>query len=715
MIKKVNTRTGFFCLLLILFWLKTMLAYFMDFTLGVSSVFQWIILFINPIATAVLFMGLAFYIKNTKLFYGILMIIYAAQTLLLYLNVIYFREFSDFITLNTVLGYSSVDKGLNMSSIALTSPHDIFYWIDIVIIFLLLVTRIIKLDTNSYSKKKSFALTSASLLLFTFNLTLAEMSRPQLLTRTFDSRYIVKYLGVTAYSIYNSIETEENQSVRADATKSQVTKVIEYVKKNYVKPNKKLFGLIKGKNVIIIHLESFQQFLIDDKVEGQTVTPFLNKLYHSKSTISFSNFFHQVGQGKTSDAENMLETGTFGLPEGSLFSQLGSTQTFQSAPAILEQKEHYTTAVFHGDVASFWNRNNVYKNMGYQYFFSAQYYDTKGDNSIGYGLKDKLLFNDSVKYLEHLQQPFYVKYITLTNHFPYDLTSEDSNFKTPNTGNDEVDNYFKTANYLDQSVAEFFKFLKKSGLEKNSVIVLYGDHYGLSNSENPYLSETFSQDPSHFKWYKEGSKWTNWDNAQLQRVPFMISIPGYKGGGINKTYGGEIDVLPTLLHLLGVNTSKYLEFGSDLLASGHKQTVAFRNRSFVTPNYSDINGKFYNAKGKIIKLKGNLKKKATASKKEVDQQLDNSDELNQENLLRFYTPKGFKKIEASKYNYNDGLQRELKIQNELGNNSTSLYSKNGNKDLQYLYQTDAPELKENDTTVSSQSSSQSANLLNSAK
>lgn len=61
------------------------------------------------------------------------------------------------------------------------------------------------------------------------------------------------------------------------------------------------------------------------------------------------------------------------------------------------------------------------------------------------------------------------------------------------------------------------------------------------------------------------------------------------------------------------------------------------------------------------------------------------------------------------------MQRELKIQNELGNNSTSLYSKNGNKDLQYLYQTDAPELKENDTTVSSQSSSQSANLLNSAK
>ena len=51
------------------------------------------------------------------------------------------------------------------------------------------------------------------------------------------------------------------------------------------------------------------------QVRGYTV---LNQLYQNKATISFDNFFHEVGQGKTSDAENMLETGTFGLPQGSL-------------------------------------------------------------------------------------------------------------------------------------------------------------------------------------------------------------------------------------------------------------------------------------------------------------------------------------------------------------------------------------------------------------
>ena len=130
------------------------------------------------------------------------------------------------------------------------------------------------------------------------------------------------------------------------------------------------------------------------------------------------------------------------MPQGSLFATLGSDNTFQGAPAILNQRAGYTSAVFHGNVASFWNRNNVYKNLGYQYFFDASYYDTSGDKATGYGLKDKLLFKNSIKYLQSLQQPFYAKYITVTNHFPYTLDDEDKdpNFQTTNTGDSNVDN-----------------------------------------------------------------------------------------------------------------------------------------------------------------------------------------------------------------------------------------------------------------------------------
>lgn len=124
-------------------------------------------------------------------------------------------------------------------------------------------------------------------------------------------------------------------------------------------------------------------------------------------------------KGRPVTLKTCLKSSTFGLPQGSLFATLGSDNTFQGAPAILNQRAGYTSAVFHGNVASFWNRNNVYKNLGYQYFFDASYYDTSGDKATGYGLKDKLLFKNSVNYLQNLQQPFYTKFITVTNHFPY--------------------------------------------------------------------------------------------------------------------------------------------------------------------------------------------------------------------------------------------------------------------------------------------------------
>lgn len=683
---------GLFTILVFLFWLKTLLAYFVDFRLGAEGVFQYFILLINPIATTIFMFGLAFYFKRSRFFYPILMALYIGNTVLLYLNVIYFREFTDFMTVATMTGYSKVDQGLSGSSLALTNVHDILYWIDIVIILLMMLFRKIKFDPRGVNHRMAFAITSVAVTLFGVNLSLGEMSRPQLLTRTFDRTYIVKYLGVDAFTIYDGIKSQHTSNMRKSATKSELEAVKKFTDAHYASPNKSMYGIAKGRNVFVIHLESFQQFLIDKKINGQEVTPFLNSIYHGSNTYAFDNFFHQVGQGKTSDAENMLETSTYGLSQGSLFATLGSDNTFQAAPSILKQRAGYTSAVFHGNVASFWNRNNVYKNMGYQYFFDASYYDTSGDKSTGYGLKDKLLFNDSVKYLERLQQPFYAKYITVTNHFPYDLDSEDEdpNFKTVDTGDSAVDNYFVTAHYLDQSLKEFFAYLKKTGLYDKSIFVIYGDHYGISDSENKKLASVLG---------KSSDDWTDYDDAQLQRVPLMFLIPNSGGKGyISHTYGGEIDVLPTLMHLLGVSSKRYIQFGTDLFSSQHDQVVAFRNQDFVTPNYTSISDVIYSNKtGKKATLTAAQKKQLKKDQTKVNKELSLSDSLNDKNLLRFYNPKGFKAVNASKYNYSNGLDKEIKIEDQLKGKSTSLYSENGDKTTASEYSTDAPELTHSST------------------
>lgn len=684
--KLVNTRIGFFALLVFLFWIKTLIAYFTDFKLGAQGLVQYLIVLINPLGTTLLLFGLAFYFKRSRFFYPVLMGIDIANTLLLYLNVIYYREFTDFMTIATMTGYSKVNQGLSGSSLALTNLHDVFYWLDIVVILLLMLFRKIKFDPRAFSHRLAFAFTSVSLVICGLNLMVAEMDRPQLLGRTFDRVYIVKYLGLDAFTGYDLIKSEHVSQMRKSATKSQLKTVEKFTKEHYAAPNKKLFGIAKGRNVIVIHLESFQQFLIDKKINGQEVTPFLNSLYHGQDTYAFSNFFNQVGQGKTSDAENMLETSTYGLSQGSLFATLGNDNTFQAAPAILKQRAGYTSAVFHGNVASFWNRNNVYKNLGYQYFFDASYFDTSGDKATGYGLKDKLLFADSIKYLQHLQQPFYVKYLTVTNHFPFDLDDEDkdSNFTTTNTGSSTVDNYFVTAHYLDQSLQEFFSYLDKTGLAKKSIIMIYGDHYGISNSENKNLASVLG---------KNADDWTDFDNVQMQRVPLMFVIPGSGGhGGIYSTYGGEIDVLPTLLHLLGISTKRYIQFGTDLFSSQHDQVVALRNQDFVTPKYTSISGKIYlNSTGKLAKLTKQEKKQLRADQKKVSEELALSDSLNEKNLLRFYHPKGFKTVNPKDYNYANGLKKEKKIEKSKGIQSTSIFSKNNDKTTTDSYSTNAPE------------------------
>ena len=99
---------------------------------------------------------------------------------------------------------------------------------------------------------------------------------------------------------------------------------------------------------------------------------------------------------------------------------------------------------------------------------------------------------------------------------------------------------------------------------------MYGDHYGLSENHNKAMAKVMGVDEI-----------TPYINAQLQRVPLFIHVPGVKAKA-DHTYGGEVDVRPTLMHLLGIDTKEYIQFGSDLLSKEHRQIVPFRNGDFVS-------------------------------------------------------------------------------------------------------------------------------------
>ncbi|MDZ5505256.1 LTA synthase family protein [Enterococcus cecorum] len=699
----VNKRLGFFGLLLVLMWIKNMLAYTLDFHLSLENALQHFILIINPIATTLLLLSVGLYVRRKKPAYITMMVIYFIMTALLFSNAVYYREFTDFITINTMLGAGKVASGLGESAIKLFRPYDILYWLDFILLVFALATKRIKMDETPVRARMAFAFSTLAVMIFSGNLFLAESDRPELLTRTFSRDYLVKYLGINAFTAYDGVQTYKTTQVRAQASATDMDEVAEYVKGHYAKPNDQYFGLAKGRNVIYIHLESTQQFLIDYKLKDENgveheVMPFINSLYHSNSTFSFSNFFHQVKAGKTSDSETLFENSLFGLNQGALFTQLGGKNTFEAAPNILKQTQGYTSAVFHGNSGTFWNRNETYKHLGYDYFFDASYYDVTEDNSFQYGLNDKPFFQQSVKYLEHLQQPFYTKFIAVSNHYPYSqLSGDETGFPLAQTKDETINSYFSTANYMDTAVHEFFDYLKQSGLYDNSIIILYGDHYGISNARNKELAQLLG---------KDRETWSNFDNAQVQRVPYMIHIPGMNKGKIIDTYGGQVDALPTLLHLLGVDTQNYIQLGQDLFSPDHKQLVAFRDGDFVTPNHTYYGGVLYDNKTgeEITEPSEELKKQIDADKDAVSDQLATSDKINNGDLLRFYTKSGLKAINPDDYNYLKNTDRIEKIEKELGDKSTSVYSKHNHTSTTDKYQTKSyQELHPKETSSSTSS------------
>ena len=674
-----ESKLGFLTIVLITFWLKTYVIYLTKFNLGVVGPMQNFLLFLNPVPTALLLLGIGLFFKGRKS-YWIIIIIDLLLSTWLFANILYYREFSNFLSVSIIKTSGSTADNLGKSIVGITRPTDFLAFIDVVLIIGLMVGKVIKYDLRPLKLKFNLLIEGLAIALIGLNLLMAQKDRSGLLTRTFDNSYIVKYLGMNQYAVYDSFKTAQTSEQMAKANVSDLHSVKKYLKLNYVKPNAAYTGVAKGKNVIIIHLESFQQFLIDYKWQGKEVTPNLNKLYHSKHTLSFANFYNQVGQGKTSDAEMMLENSLYGLQSGSAMSSYGTTNTFESAPAILSQQGGYTTAVMHGGAGSFWNRNNAYKQFGYDYFMPLSYYENKPKYYIGYGLKDKIFFSQSIKYIERLPQPFYLKLITVTNHYPYDLDKKNQTIDPTDTGDETVDGYVQTAHYLDQAIGELLHWMKKTGLDRHTMLVLYGDHYGISGNHHKASAELLKQD-----------EFTNFDNLKFQRVPLMFHMTGLKGG-IKKTYGGEIDVLPTLLNLLGVNDQNAIQFGHDLLSKKAPQIVAQRNGDFITPKYAKVGSTYYDTKtgAEILAPDAKLKEQLVGISNKVTTQLSLSDRVIAGNLLRFYHPKWFKKVNSHDYDYNE--EKALK-KLYSSREKTSLWYQNHRKTTQKKFKTDAQELE----------------------
>lgn len=312
-------------------------------------------------------------------------------------------------------------------------------------------------------------------------------------------------------------------------------------------------GAAKGKNLIIIQLESLQSFLMGYVLDGAEVTPNLNRLIGE--SLYFDHFYQMVGQGNTSDAEFVVNTSYY-IPHRGAATQNYVDKTLPSLPRLL--KEHgYQTGTFHTNDVEFWNRGELYSSLGWDHYYDRKYF---GDEDVFFfGASDETLYRKSMDKLRELDasgQPFYAQIIAMSAHHPFTIPEEKHRMKLPERYEGTfVGDYVRSQNYADSAFGELVEELKSSGIWEDSIIMVYGDHmglpiYSLDNDDKALMEEMLG--------YEYGY-------GDMLNIPLIIHGPSLKGPQTLQQVGGEVDILPTAANLLGISLEDHLHFGQDLL------------------------------------------------------------------------------------------------------------------------------------------------------
>jgi lipoteichoic acid synthase len=333
-------------------------------------------------------------------------------------------------------------------------------------------------------------------------------------------------------------------------------------------PPNRYKGLFRRCNLILLQCESLENFVIGKSIDGQEIAPALNRL--KRNSFYFPNIVEQVGDGTSIDAEFMVNTSVYPLQVGSI-SLLYPQNAYNSLP-FLFRKRGYRTADIHPDPGAYWNWMELMKAAGMSDCLDASRFQM--DEEINLGLSDGSFLRQAVPILTNLPQPFYAYMITLTNHCPYDLPEKFRELKlAKELDQTEIGGYLQSVHYMDKQIGIFLSRLGEAGLLKNTVVGLFGDHCGIHKFSGDALA---AMSENQKAWMENGN-----------RIPLLIYKSDLKGEQIDKI-GGEIDILPTLGYLMGIE-EKELEktaMGRSLLKT-RRSFAVLNDGTFVSSNPDD--------------------------------------------------------------------------------------------------------------------------------
>ncbi len=532
-----------------------------------------------------------------------------AHSFLLASDMWYFRYFEDFLSvslLSQMTQMSDVSSGFT----ALIVPQDFLLFADSLIFMVLLFVFRKRPEVATVQTRRRTAgllavsgiILSASLLTYR---TLTEERQPTAAISDMRDYYLFGFWGYHGWDAFKGVTGRPSDGLTAQEQQ-------RINQKEQTNPT----GAKKTPNIILVQLESFQASVIDQTINGEEVTPNLNQL--KKESLYFSSFYHQTHEGRTSDAEFITNTSLYPLKSGSVYTQY-PTNEFEPLPALLE-KNGYDTAAMHAYEKGFWNRDDVYKNIGFKHFFSQK--DYSKEKKIGMALNDQQFFLESIDHMETLQEPFFSFLVALTSHTPYEIDKEDQTLDLSGYEDPMLKRYYQTVHYVDTGVGKMIDELKQRNLWDQSLVIFYGDHdSGLVNEGSEMRKKAEVSSPvAAFELER--------------RIPLFIKKPDQQTGRVMKENGGQIDIAPTIIDLLNLKTSYMM--GQSLIDDKPNLT-GFRDGSFRYKDY------YYEADLTKASGEGTCYDVSTEKKiemkfcrnqvKDVSKQLKLSDKIIEENEL----------------------------------------------------------------------------------
>ena len=572
-------------------------------------------------------------------------------TLLCIINSSYYNYFSSYTSISQLVTTKYLGE-VKDSLITVVKLRDFIYLVlPTILIAYILKTKYRFSNTKNF---KSFLkvnnLTVICTVLFALNLKPVDYSR---LVKQWNRIYLVEKFGLYVYhvnDVFQSVEPKLIAIFGYDKAKRNFNDY--YAKRTDVQSyTNEYTNIFKGKNLISIHGESIQKFVINLKINGKEVTPNLNRLV--KEGMYFSNYYSQVSVGTSSDSEFTINTSLMPAKVGVAFVSYFDRE-YVTIPKLFKSLGYYNMS-FHANKGDFWNRNSMYKSLGYDKFYDQKAFNI--DETIGLGLSDKSFFRQLTPILKKENdnhQNFYATLIMLTNHTPFpDISSYSKNpldLKMYVTENGEtkaypylegtvLGRYLQSVHYADEALGELMEHLETNGLLENTVLMFYGDHDArLSSSEyKRFYNYDYKNDKTLDESDPNYKKYGYYEHELNRSVPFFFWSKN-DNQKINKTITnvmGAYDILPTLGNMFGFY-NKYA-LGSDIFNTNNDNTVIFPNGNYVTNKiyYNSQADEAYDIEKKEV-IQKELEPREYINKrtKETEEKLNISNDILVYNLLK---------------------------------------------------------------------------------